>query len=73
MDIEKTLQFLRVPGKALLFQAAGLYTFLTAVNWYTLQWSREVRHWINILSILVFWEKKKISSALEKTAELNHE
>lgn len=73
MDIEKHALFFRVPGKALLFQAAGLYTFLAAVNWYTLQLSREVRHWINILSIPVFWEKKKVSSALEKTVEFNRE
>lgn len=32
MDIEKHTLFFRVPGKALLFQAAGLYTFLAAVN-----------------------------------------
>lgn len=73
MDIKKHTLFLRIPGKELLFEAVGLYTFLTAVNWYTFQLSREVRHWINILSIPVFWEKKKVSSALEKTAEFNHE
>lgn len=72
MDIEKHTLFLRVPRKALQFQAARLYTFLTAMNWYTLQLRREARHWISILSIPVFWEKKKASSALEKTVQLNH-